>query len=199
MKIRQLLALSPFSLLLSLVIVITWCIVAFALDQPLIAAQKSAKLMSYGAANGESLGNEWWRIVTSQFLHVHLLHMLFNAGCIAIIGSSIERRHAWWRTALIYFVGGCVGQVASVVAYPELVSSGASQALMALCAAALVMNTERAPRLFALGIVAIQIALDIYAAHTIKAGHGFGFIAGLLVGAALTIVDRKTQNTGSKQ
>lgn len=150
-------------------------------------------LMIYGAANGGSLdNNEWWRIVTSQFLHVHFPHMLFNAGCIAIIGASIERLYGWWRTALVFLIGGCVGQIASVVYYPELVSSGASQGLMALCGAALVMKVERAPKLIALAIVTIQIALDIYAAHTIKAGHGFGFIGGLLVGLAF-FFRRKSQ------
>jgi membrane associated rhomboid family serine protease len=116
--------------------------------------------------------------------------MLFNAASIALIGASIEQRHRWRRLFLVFFCGGSVGQVASVVAYPNLVSSGASQALMALCGASLVMVTARYPRLFALAVLGIQAALDLYVAQKIKAGHGFGFLAGLLLGAALVALQR---------
>lgn len=177
--------LSPFSVLLSGAVILAWCLVAFTLDQPLLAPQKSSSLMTVGGANGELIHTgEWWRIVTSQFLHVHFLHMLFNAGCVAVVGTFLEQRHGWWRVALAYVVGGSVGQMASVIAYPELVSSGSSQALMALCGTSVVVLTERRSRLFVFSIVAIQAALDIYVAHTIKAGHGFGFLAGVAIGFA---------------
>jgi rhomboid protease GluP len=167
-------------------IILAWFLSALALDQPFFAPQKSSLLMTVGAVNGELLDSgEWWRIVTSQFLHVHFLHMLFNAGCIVVIGAFIEQRCGWWRVGLVYVIGGSVGQIASVVFYPEFVSSGASQALMALCGAGLVTLTECRSRLFVLAVVAIQAALDIYVAHKIKAGHGFGFLGGLLVGLAL--------------
>ena len=186
MKVTESLRLSPLAALLAIAIILTWCLAALALDQSLFAVQKSRMLMTVGAANGDLLSTgEWWRILTSQFLHVHFLHMLFNAGCVVVIGGFIERRYGWWSVALVYFGGGSVGQIASVISYPQLVSSGASQALIALCAAAVVMLAERRPRLFALSIVAIQAALDIYVAQKIKAGHGFSFLGGLLIGSAL--------------
>ncbi len=191
MKIVSSFPASPLGALLAITIILTWFVAAFALDQPLFASQKSRMLTTLGAANGELLSSgEWWRIATSQFLHVHFLHMLFNAGCIAVVGAFVEQRHGWWKVALVYFCGGSIGQIASVVAYPELVSSGASQALMALCGASLVMVAERRPRLFVLAIVAIQVALDIYVAQKIKAGHSFGFLAGLLIGSALMFLFR---------
>jgi rhomboid protease GluP len=186
MKIAQSLSGSLFASLLALAIIFTWCLVAFVLDQSVFAVQKSKALMTLGAANGELLSSaEWWRVVTSQFLHVHFLHMLFNVGCIAVIGTFVGRQYGWWKSAVVYFGGGSVGQIASVLSYPELVSSGASQALMALCGASLVVLAERRSRLFVVAIVAIQAALDIYVAQKIKAGHSFGFLAGLLIGFAL--------------
>lgn len=89
--------------------------------------------------------------------------------------------------ALIYFLGGSVGQIASVVCYPDLVSSGASQALMASCAAALLLSVPRWSKLVAIAIVVGQIALDMYVAGTIKAGHSFGFGGGLLVAGVLVL------------
>ena len=186
MKVRELLPFSHFSAFLASAIILAWCLAAIALDQSFFSIQKSRLLMIVGAANGELLySREWWRIVTSQFLHVHFLHMLFNAGCIAVVGTHIEKRYGWWRAALVYFGGGSVGLIASVLYYPGLVSSGASQALMSLCGASLLMLTERRPRLFVLVIVTIQAALDLYVAQQIKAGHGFGFLGGLFIGSVL--------------
>ncbi len=173
-------------------IVLAWCITALLLDQPIWMSQRSRLLLEIAAANGE-LGahSQWWRLVTSQFLHVHGLHMLFNAACVALIGGALERRHGPATVALVAMVGGTLGQLASVLAYPQLVSSGASQALMALCAAALVLPAGRAGRSLALAVVAIQAGLDLYVAHTIKAGHGFGFLAGAVVALALALAGRR--------
>ncbi|HMN45389.1 MAG TPA: rhomboid family intramembrane serine protease [Povalibacter sp.] len=179
---------APFATILAVAIILVWCVVALLLDQHLLAAQKSKLLMTVGAADGELLSNgQWWRIVTSQFLHVHFLHMLFNAGCVVVIGSFIEKRYGWWSVAAVYFCGGSIGQIASVVSYPDLVSSGASQALMALCGAALLIETARSPKLLVLAIIAIQVALDVYVAQKVKAGHSFGFLGGLLAGSALLL------------
>lgn len=170
------------SALLAAAVVLAWCAAALALDQPLFTVQRSRLLMTLGAADGELLVNgQWWRIVTSQFLHVHFLHMLFNAACLGIVGAALERRHGGESLTLVVLVGGSSGQIASVLAYPGLVSSGASQALMALCAAALVLLPRHPVRLFALAVVVIQAALDLYVADRIKAGHGAGFLAGLLL------------------
>jgi rhomboid protease GluP len=188
MKTVNLLAPSRMAALLAAAIVLAWCLSAYALNQPLFAVQTSKALMPLGAANGDLLSTgEWWRIVTSQFLHVRFLHMLFNAACIALVGAAIEQRWGWWKLALIYLAGGSVGQLASVVAYPGLVSSGASQALMALCAAAFVVRTGRRLRVFVVCILAVQVALDLHVAQGIKAGHGFGFLGGLLVALALSV------------
>ena len=177
------------SLLLAASILLVWSASAYLLGQSPLAAQKSGSLLELGAVDGDVLmTGEWWRLLTSQFLHVHLLHMLFNALCIGLVGGCIERRFGWWRTCLIYFVGGTTGQAASVTAYPTLVSSGASQGLMALCGAAIVLPLRVRARGLVLVVIAIQGALDLYAAHTIKAGHAAGFIAGLTLGMLLSLV-----------
>jgi hypothetical protein len=45
----------------------------------------------------------------------------------------------------------------------------------------------------ALLIVAIQMGLDLHAVGTIKAGHGFGFVAGLLIGLGVLVAAKRTR------
>lgn len=92
----------------------------------------------------------------------------------------MEKEIHWWGLLGIFLVGGTLGQFASVVSYPTAISSGASQALMALCGAAVSVTGTRA-RLLALLVLAVQAALDLYASGAIKMGHAVGFAAGLLI------------------
>jgi rhomboid protease GluP len=152
--------------------------------------------MKLGAADGSIVNtHEWWRIVSSQFLHVHFHHMLFNAACILVIGGFIEAARGARTIVSVFVVGGCMGQVASVLGYPDLVSSGASQALMALCGAALVIVSRPCPKLVVFAITAVQLALDLYVAGTLKVGHGVGFLAGLLMGVIVHRMSRTQVQT----
>jgi rhomboid protease GluP len=181
----QLLRSSPLAWLLASAIILAWLLSAIAADQSIFAVQESRWLLELRAIDGALLRTQWWRLVSSQFLHVHFPHMLFNALCIFIVGRCIETRRNWWILGIVYLVGGTIGQVAGVLWYPDLASSGASQALMALCGAALLMRLRRWECLVVAAILVVQLALDLHAVGTIKTGHGFGFLGGLVVGALM--------------
>jgi rhomboid protease GluP len=175
----------PFiSIMLVLISLLTWFVMAHRLHLNLFQSQKSWLLMQVGAANGVALERgELWRLITSQFLHVHFLHMLGNMFGIYLLASAIEKTsgHAW--LAFIYLIGGSIGQYCSVLFRPELVSSGASQALMALCGFTLFSYRQFTQYGYAVkvsaAIVLLQIALDVYVSASIKVGHSVGFIAGI--------------------
>jgi rhomboid protease GluP len=182
---------------LALGLVAVWLAAAVYLDQAFLATQRGSQLLQLGAVNGDLLGaHEYWRLLVSQFLHVHFLHMLFNALCILVVGSAVEKVFYWHGLLIVYLVGGTAGLIASVVFYPTEVSSGTSQALMALCAAAILVGGVRV-RLIAVTIVAIQIALDVYVSGAIKMGHSVGFAAGLLIALGILIVSRLMSPTHS--
>ena len=182
----------PLALVLSISIIFAWIASAIALDQSLFATQRSSQLLGIGALNGELLRTEgWWRLLASQYLHVHFPHMIFNAFGVLLIGSVVERSGGLFDLAIVYFLGGSVGQLVSVISYPELVSSGASQALMALCGAAVLVCRARVGYITATAVLAVQLVLDISAAHKIKAGHGWGLVAGVLLGAAILVVQKR--------
>ena len=172
--------------MLALSIVTAWVAVAVASGQPLSGIQTSSLLMSYGATDGSVFySQEWWRILTSQWLHVRGLHMLFNAGLVLLAGSALEPVIGSVRLILLYVVGGSIGIIASVLAYPDLVSSGASQAALALSGSMLLRQIPRGrPSVIWVLVAAatvIQLGLDVLSdAHMVKAGHAAGLAAGMV-------------------
>jgi rhomboid protease GluP len=167
---------------------IAWCAVAWVYDLPLLAPQHSLRLLEVGAVNGELLrAGEWWRILTSQFLHVHFPHLIFNLLALLLLGGLLEREFGSWRLLVLYMSSGIVGQIIGVVASPTLVSSGASQAVMGLAGGVTMVSFGRAARnrtrwlIVLLAYLAIQIGLDVRSAGYVKAGHLAGFFAGALI------------------
>ena len=167
---------------------LAWIAVARASGQALTAAQPSRLIARYGAVDGTVFAtHEWWRLLTSQWLHSKGPHMLFNALIVAVAGALIEREQGIRRVLGLYLLGGLVGQIAGVIAYPDLVSSGASQAMLALCGAVLASpRVARGRAAIAWGLVAlataVQLALDLKVSGLPKAGHVAGLVVGLAYG-----------------
>ena len=174
----------------SVSILLAWVAVAFAAGQPLTATEGSHLLLRFGACDGSLMTtHEWWRLFTSQWLHSKPYHMLLNAAVVAFAGALLERRTTTYGFLCLYVIGGAIAQFASVLAYPDLVTSGASQAMLVLCGAALLLEWSRSPPstpVFAmLAIIAVQMALDVKDAHTIKVGHAVALMLGLAAGGAI--------------
>jgi membrane associated rhomboid family serine protease len=176
-------------------IIIVWFVVAHSLGQQPFQYQPSPKLTRFGALLGRDLAPaEAWRLVASQWLHVHFGHMLFNALIIAIVGAALARRIGSARVLFLGLAGGTLAQGASAIAYPQAYFSGASQAYLVLCGFALLLLPMRpgAYRI-AFGVavlgIAVAAALDLIVseAHAIKAGHLVGFIFGAAVGALIRL------------
>ena len=56
---------------------------------------------------------QYWRLVSSMFLHAGILHIAFNAYALWIFGSVVEQELGRARFVLIYFVTGLVASAAS--------------------------------------------------------------------------------------
>lgn len=170
---------------------ISWLMVAWLYHLPPLKAHDSYLLLRVGAANGDSLSaGEWWRIITSQYLHVYFPHLVFNMTALLLLGAPLERAFGSVRFALLYAISGSIGQVVGIVAAPALVSSGASQAVMGVAgAAAVTLFRRRGAGAYLLTVllvvVGIQAGLDIMVARTVKAGHWGGLCAGAVVGYVL--------------
>ena len=77
---------------------------------------------------------QYWRLLTSMFLHIGLLHLFFNAYALIVIGTELERILGWERFLAIYFLSGLFGSLASYAFSPNL-AAGASGAIFGLIGA----------------------------------------------------------------
>ena len=90
-------------------------------------------LIQWGANYGPKTTNgEWWRMFTAMFLHIGVLHLLFNMVALWNVGGFMERVLGTAGCVVLYLLAGLLGSVASVAWNPFVVSAGASGAIFGL-------------------------------------------------------------------
>ena len=159
------------------------------------ATQNTVFLVLAGAKfNPLITSGEWWRLLTSTFIHIGFMHLLFNAFALFQLGPEAERLFGRGRFLVIYFLAGLYGSLASYI-FSSSVSAGASGAIFGLVGA-LIAYMLRYRRLFGgfgqsyltnmLVIVAINFVYGLTTGVVDNWGHGGGLIAGLLFGWLLS-------------
>ena len=81
---------------------------------------------------------DYWRIVTSGFLHAGLLHIGFNMYLLYLLGQMLEPAIGSVRFSLIYTVSLLAGSLGALIVSPNSVTVGASGAVFGLMGAAAV-------------------------------------------------------------
>jgi membrane associated rhomboid family serine protease len=77
---------------------------------------------------------EYWRLLTAMFLHIGIVHVLFNGYALVAIGTELERILGWRRFLAIYLLSGLFGGLASY-AFIASLSAGASGAIFGIIGA----------------------------------------------------------------
>jgi rhomboid protease GluP len=94
---------------------------------------RTYQLIAWGSNAGDrTLHGEWWRLVTSLFLHGSLLHLVFNMLALWQVGVLVERLFGSARFIALYAIAGVCGSIASVMWNPHVNSVGASGAIFGL-------------------------------------------------------------------
>ena len=90
-----------------------------------------------GLADGE-----WWRLITSAFLHAGLIHLGMNMLVLWIVGSPVEQAIGRGRFLALYFVSGLAGSAGALLFDPNAITVGASGAIYGILGAALVLESQ---------------------------------------------------------
>ena len=135
-----------------------------------------------------ALKGEWFRLVSSMFLHAGWLHIAFNMYVLYILGPPLERVLGHGRFLTLYLLSGIGGSVASYWFSPvNTLSVGASGAIFGLMTAWIVVG-RRLDRDVTQIIVllGINIALGFFMGGVDWRAHLGGAVTGALVALVLT-------------
>jgi membrane associated rhomboid family serine protease len=137
--------------------------------------------------------HQYWRLVSSAFLHENLLHIGFNMYLLYLLGLMLERGIGSLRFALIYFTSLLAGSFGALLATAEP-SLGASGAVFGLMGAAVV--ELRARRISVMesgigGLILINLVLSFTLSHISVGGHVGGLIGGTLAALAVRVADHR--------
>lgn len=86
--------------------------------------------------------HRWWSLISANYLHGGLLHIVFNMMAIRQLAPFVIREFGVYRMFIIYTIGGVVGYLISYLARVPL-TIGASAALCGLIGAALYYGKSR--------------------------------------------------------
>jgi len=140
-----------------------------------------------GVADGD-----WWRLVTSAFIHANLLHIVFNMWMLWWLGGALERYAGAPRMLAIYASSILWGSAGALVwgediAHNLTPSVGASGGVFGLMAALLVLERQRGIALLG-GSMALLLVVNL-AFTFIYPGISIGaHLGGIVGGAAAALV-----------
>ncbi|MFJ1707824.1 rhomboid family intramembrane serine protease [Kitasatospora sp. NPDC088346] len=154
-------------------------------------------LYSYVPAPGLSVGvaagpSEWYRLLTSMFVHAGFLHVATNLVSLLVLGPPLERVLGRGRFLALYLVSGLAGNaLAFLVAGGALYSVGASGAIFGLLGAtAVLVRFNRAP----LGPVMALLVFNLVVTFSISwidwRAHVGGLVAGAVMAAGMVYAPR---------
>lgn len=151
-----------------------------------------SELVVLGGLYGpEIAAGEWWRVVTSGFLHSDglILHVLFNGYLLYQLGRMLEPGVGSNRFLALFFAGLFGGSAGALLLDWQAVTIGASGAVFGLMGAAMVLLRRRGinPWRTSIGtLVIINLLFTFMAPGVSLGGHIGGLAGGALAAASLT-------------
>ncbi len=135
---------------------------------------------------------EYWRIVTSGFLHAGVIHLAFNMYALYIFGPAVQRAVGLARAIMIY-AGGLFGGSAAVLLFNwDQATLGASGAVLGLAGGLAGILWSRGINITQTslgGIFLLNLALPLFTNISFW-GHFGGIAGGFIVAMAMATIDK---------
>lgn len=189
---------------------VTWILiganaVVFFLIYRGLSAGEADVYYRYGAMVSTSVTTpgEYWRLVTSTFVHFDLAHLAGNMLALFAIGVQLENGVGHVRTALFYLISGIGANIVS--GFWDLhvgrvtLSAGASGAVFGLMGAMIVaaLFAKETVGSLSVGQIVLMLAISLYHgadSSVDDAAHLSGLVFGMLLGALLILPFRKKRD-----
>ena len=133
---------------------------------------------------------EWWRIFTSAFFHLGLVHLAFNMYVLYLYGAIAEAMYGPVEYAAIYLLCAAGGSVLTILVDQAQFAAGASGAIFGIIGLLFVVSRRhhavlgREARSIVGGIGSYLVFLLVFT-FVVPNISWTGHLGGLLVGAAL--------------
>ncbi|GAA0457801.1 rhomboid family intramembrane serine protease [Alkalibacillus silvisoli] len=154
-------------------------------------------LIDWGAKFNPAIKDgEWWRILSSMFLHIGGLHLFMNMLALYFLGEVAEKIYGTKRFLFIYLLAGIFGGLASF-ATNDAVAAGASGAIFGLFGALLFFGLNYRELFFKtmgtslLIIVGINIVFGFTVPQIDNGAHLGGLIGGFLAAQIVQLPHKK--------
>jgi len=140
---------------------------------------------------------DYWRLVTSGFLHSGIFHIGFNMYLLWMLGQQLERLLGSARFGTLYFTALLCGSMGALIQTTTSVVVGASGAVFGLMGVLAVEQWRRGYDAFGGGLgglILINLVISFLPGFNIAfGGHIGGLVGGLLAGLAFHGADRLRQ------
>jgi rhomboid protease GluP len=161
-------------------------------------------LLRWGANNRyHTLNGDWWRLITCNFLHYGVFHLLLNMSALLFIGMFLEPFLGKIRLISAYLLTGVFTALASIWWHENAASAGASGSIFGLYGVYIALLTTNAfplaDKRSMLISVGLFVAFNLFfgATGTIdNAGHAGGLLSGLLLGYIYYRAMKSTTHNG---
>jgi membrane associated rhomboid family serine protease len=143
----------------------------------------SGSIFQHGALFGPAVAQgDWWRLLTSAFLHYGPLHLGLNMLALWWFGSVLEEFLGRGRFLLVYLVSGLAGSAGALIDQPTAVTVGASGAIFGILGAMLILEYQRTGTLLgnAFILIAVNLAFTFSVPNIAVGGHLGGLAGGLV-------------------
>ena len=162
-------------------------------------SEDSLTLLMFGA-NYPALvrGGEYFRLITSAFLHIGFLHLIFNNYALYVIGSQLESFLGKFKFLVVYLVSALCGSLMSML-FTDGISAGASGAIFGLLGSILyfgynyrvylgsVLKSQIIP------LIILNLAIGFLTPGIDNAAHIGGLLGGLGITMALGLKYKTTK------
>jgi membrane associated rhomboid family serine protease len=140
---------------------------------------------------------DWWRLITSAFLHGSVLHILFNMLALWWLGAPVELAIGRVRYLGLYLVSGLAGAAGALIANPNAITVGASGAIFGLLGAGLILEWQATGSLAGnyLMLIVINLAISFAVPGISIGGHLGGLIGGIVITLAYTYLRDRQRTT----
>lgn len=181
--------------------IIIICVIVFGLMYILgNGSMDEGTLITFGANLGFLTKNgENFRLLTCAFLHIGIVHLLFNMYALYVIGPQVESFFGKFKFTLIYLLSAISASTLSLIFNDNVISAGASGAIFGLLGALLyfgyyyrvylgnVLKSQIVP------IILINLVFGFVVSGVDNAAHIGGLIGGVLTSMALGAPDKNNK------